>query len=209
MKFTLFITKRHKGYFSGEVIKFHVLTNQISNKQLWRLFICPTLTVGAAQVSKSFKDQAAKNWPLPKHTPMPNLSTIWRTCFVSPAVWIWPDMIGMRTRAPKSTEGKMVNGRETLRLRSKGAATVQEVVSSGTCSTIPLTHWHSDMNTPAGVLNRNTTNKQPYDESPDFHQRQQQFLHSITSRRQSSHAHATMSVVLIWPRFLPRRKRPL
>ncbi|XP_075896727.1 PDZ domain-containing protein GIPC3 isoform X2 [Nelusetta ayraudi] len=37
------------------------------------------------------------------------------------------DMIGMRTRAPKSTEGKMVNGRETLRLRSKGAATVQEV----------------------------------------------------------------------------------
>ncbi|XP_034737538.1 PDZ domain-containing protein GIPC3 isoform X2 [Etheostoma cragini] len=37
------------------------------------------------------------------------------------------DMIGMRTKAPKSTEGKMVNGRETLRLRSKGAATVQEV----------------------------------------------------------------------------------
>lgn len=39
------------------------------------------------------------------------------------------DMIGMRTRAPKSSEGKMVNGKETLRLRSKGAATVQEVVS--------------------------------------------------------------------------------
>ncbi|XP_069008990.1 PDZ domain-containing protein GIPC3 isoform X1 [Embiotoca jacksoni] len=37
------------------------------------------------------------------------------------------DMIGMRTRAPKSNEGKMVNGKETLRLRSKGAATVQEV----------------------------------------------------------------------------------
>ncbi|KAM8890269.1 PDZ domain-containing protein GIPC3 [Synchiropus picturatus] len=37
------------------------------------------------------------------------------------------DMIGMRTKTPKSTEGKMVNGRETLRLRSKGAATVQEV----------------------------------------------------------------------------------
>ncbi|KAM8873719.1 PDZ domain-containing protein GIPC3 isoform 2-T2 [Spinachia spinachia] len=37
------------------------------------------------------------------------------------------DMIGMRTRAPKSTEGKMVNGRETLRLRSKGTSTVQEV----------------------------------------------------------------------------------
>lgn len=44
-------------------------------------------------------------------------------------VWMWSDMIGMRTRAPKSNEGKMVNGRETLRLRSKGAATVQEVVS--------------------------------------------------------------------------------
>lgn len=38
------------------------------------------------------------------------------------------DMIGMRTKAPKSNEGKMANGRETLRLRSKGAATVQEVV---------------------------------------------------------------------------------
>ncbi|XP_056235075.1 PDZ domain-containing protein GIPC3 isoform X3 [Seriola aureovittata] len=37
------------------------------------------------------------------------------------------DMIGMRTRVPKSNEGKMVNGKETLRLRSKGAATVQEV----------------------------------------------------------------------------------
>ncbi|KAJ3600063.1 hypothetical protein NHX12_034015 [Muraenolepis orangiensis] len=36
------------------------------------------------------------------------------------------DMIGMRTRAPKSSEGKMVNGKETLRLRSKGSATVQE-----------------------------------------------------------------------------------
>lgn len=44
-------------------------------------------------------------------------------------VFVWSDMIGMRTRAPKSNEGKMVNGRETLRLRSKGAATVQEVVS--------------------------------------------------------------------------------
>ncbi|XP_054911656.1 PDZ domain-containing protein GIPC3 [Poeciliopsis prolifica] len=39
------------------------------------------------------------------------------------------DMIGMRTKAPKSNEGKLVNGRETLRLRSKGAATVQEVQS--------------------------------------------------------------------------------
>lgn len=38
-------------------------------------------------------------------------------------------MIGQRTRAPKSSEGKMVSGKETLRLRSKGTATVQEVVS--------------------------------------------------------------------------------
>ncbi|XP_046892880.1 PDZ domain-containing protein GIPC3 [Hypomesus transpacificus] len=37
------------------------------------------------------------------------------------------DMIGTRTRAPKSSDGKMGNGKETLRLRSKGAATVQEV----------------------------------------------------------------------------------
>ncbi|KAL2090220.1 hypothetical protein ACEWY4_014908 [Coilia grayii] len=37
------------------------------------------------------------------------------------------DMIGQRTRAPKSGEGKMVSGKETLRLRSKGGATVQEV----------------------------------------------------------------------------------
>ncbi|XP_077440680.1 PDZ domain-containing protein GIPC3 [Vanacampus margaritifer] len=37
------------------------------------------------------------------------------------------DMIGMRTKTPKSNEGKIVNGRETLRLRSKGSATVQEV----------------------------------------------------------------------------------
>lgn len=38
-------------------------------------------------------------------------------------------MIGQRTRAPKSSEGKIVSGKETLRLRSKGGATVQEVVS--------------------------------------------------------------------------------
>uniref|UniRef100_A0A673CJR0 GIPC PDZ domain containing family, member 3 n=1 Tax=Sphaeramia orbicularis TaxID=375764 RepID=A0A673CJR0_9TELE len=37
------------------------------------------------------------------------------------------DMIGMRTKAPKSNDCKMVNGKETLRLRSKGSATVQEV----------------------------------------------------------------------------------
>ncbi|XP_036378584.1 PDZ domain-containing protein GIPC3 [Megalops cyprinoides] len=37
------------------------------------------------------------------------------------------DMIGQRTRAPKSSEGKLASGKETLRLRSKGAATVQEV----------------------------------------------------------------------------------
>lgn len=88
-----------------------------------------------------------------------------KNLFVSPAVWIWPDMIGMRTRAPKSTEGKMVNGRETLRLRSKGAATVQEVVSftlpAGTCSTFPLTHWDSDTNTHLGVLNRHNSREFP------------------------------------------------
>ncbi|KAL6469454.1 hypothetical protein MHYP_G00229780 [Metynnis hypsauchen] len=39
------------------------------------------------------------------------------------------DMIGQRTKAPKSSEGKMVSGKETLRLRSKGTATVQEVPS--------------------------------------------------------------------------------
>ncbi|KAI3368676.1 hypothetical protein L3Q82_025671, partial [Scortum barcoo] len=53
--------------------------------------------------------------------------------FMSNIIWrdeLFSDMIGMRTRAPKSTEGKMVNGRETLRLRSKGAATVQEVICS-------------------------------------------------------------------------------
>lgn len=70
-------------------------------------------------------------------------------------VRVWLDMIGMRTRAPKSNEGKMVNGKETLRLRSKGSATVQEVVSfSGSAgqwllfqmhsnSTVPSTHTHT------------------------------------------------------------------
>lgn len=87
------------------------------------------------------------------------------------------------------------NGRETLRLRSKGAATVQEVVSitppAGTCSTIPLTHWESDTNTHMGVPNRHDSrdfplngllgqlknthkNKQPRDESPHFQQQQRQ-----------------------------------
>ncbi|KAI1882622.1 hypothetical protein AGOR_G00236780 [Albula goreensis] len=37
------------------------------------------------------------------------------------------DMIAQRTRAPKCGEGKVANGRETLRLRSMGGATVQEV----------------------------------------------------------------------------------
>ncbi|KAI2650732.1 PDZ domain-containing protein GIPC3 [Labeo rohita] len=37
------------------------------------------------------------------------------------------DMIGQRTRAPKSSEGKMVSGKETLRLRSKGSATLEEI----------------------------------------------------------------------------------
>ncbi|KAG9330063.1 hypothetical protein JZ751_027368 [Albula glossodonta] len=36
-------------------------------------------------------------------------------------------MIAQRTRAPKCGEGKVANGRETLRLRSMGGATVQEV----------------------------------------------------------------------------------
>ncbi|KTG31337.1 hypothetical protein cypCar_00046355 [Cyprinus carpio] len=36
-------------------------------------------------------------------------------------------MIGQRTRAPKSSEGKMVSGKETLRLRSKGSATLEEI----------------------------------------------------------------------------------
>ncbi|KAG1946244.1 PDZ domain-containing protein GIPC3 [Pimephales promelas] len=40
------------------------------------------------------------------------------------------DMIGQRTRAPKSSEGKMVSGKETLRMRSKGSAIVEEIVSS-------------------------------------------------------------------------------
>lgn len=44
-------------------------------------------------------------------------------------VHLHQDMIGQRTRAPKSGEGKMVSGKETLRLRSKGTATVQEMVS--------------------------------------------------------------------------------
>lgn len=47
------------------------------------------------------------------------------------------DMIGQRTRAPKSSEGKMVSGKETLRLRSKGPSTVQEVVSF-------LSGWHGE-----------------------------------------------------------------
>ncbi|XP_036409739.1 PDZ domain-containing protein GIPC3-like [Megalops cyprinoides] len=36
------------------------------------------------------------------------------------------DMIGQRMRAPKSGEGKVTSGRETLRLRSKGTVSVQE-----------------------------------------------------------------------------------
>ncbi|XP_059424946.1 PDZ domain-containing protein GIPC3 isoform X2 [Carassius carassius] len=39
------------------------------------------------------------------------------------------DMIGQRTRVPKSSEGKMVSGKETLRLRSKGSATLEEIPS--------------------------------------------------------------------------------
>ncbi|XP_041086618.1 PDZ domain-containing protein GIPC3-like [Polyodon spathula] len=41
------------------------------------------------------------------------------------------DMIGLRTKSAKSAgEGRMGSGRETLRLRSKGSATVQEAVST-------------------------------------------------------------------------------
>ncbi|TRY60360.1 hypothetical protein DNTS_025774 [Danionella cerebrum] len=39
------------------------------------------------------------------------------------------DMIGQRTRAVKSSEGKLSTGRETLRLRARGAATVEELPS--------------------------------------------------------------------------------
>ncbi|MBN3286936.1 GIPC3 protein, partial [Polyodon spathula] len=40
------------------------------------------------------------------------------------------DMIGLRTKSAKSAgEGRMGSGRETLRLRSKGSATVQEALS--------------------------------------------------------------------------------
>lgn len=52
-------------------------------------------------------------------------------------------MIGQRSRGSKCpVEGKVTSGRETLRLRSGGAATVEEVVSSGTGSSgaLPLVH---------------------------------------------------------------------
>lgn len=43
-----------------------------------------------------------------------------------------PDMIGQRSRSSKCPmEAKVSSGRETLRLRSGGAATVEEVVSGG------------------------------------------------------------------------------
>lgn len=43
-----------------------------------------------------------------------------------------PDMISQRSRGSKCpTEAKMASGRETLRLRSGGAATVEEMVSEG------------------------------------------------------------------------------
>lgn len=44
----------------------------------------------------------------------------------------FPDMIGQRSRSGKCPmEAKVASGRETLRLRSGGAATVEEVVSEG------------------------------------------------------------------------------
>lgn len=43
-----------------------------------------------------------------------------------------PDMISQRSRSSKCpVEAKVTSGRETLRLRSGGAATVEEVVSEG------------------------------------------------------------------------------
>lgn len=50
----------------------------------------------------------------------------------------------------------MVNGKETLRLRSKGAATVQEVVSHKLSIYHPdvLEQWHVNINTPTGDTDR-------------------------------------------------------
>ncbi|NP_001038783.2 PDZ domain-containing protein GIPC3 [Danio rerio] len=39
------------------------------------------------------------------------------------------DMIGQRTRAPKSSEGKLSSGKETLRLRTRGSASLEEIPS--------------------------------------------------------------------------------
>lgn len=63
----------------------------------------------------------------PERTPLPTLS---------PA-----DMIGQRSRSSKCpVEAKVTSGRETLRLRSGGAATVEEVVSEGEGSLLGLLH---------------------------------------------------------------------
>lgn len=57
-------------------------------------------------------------------------SFTWNTCTSSPLSP--PDMIGQRSRSSKyPMEAKVSSGRETLRLRSGGAATVEEVVSGG------------------------------------------------------------------------------
>lgn len=57
-------------------------------------------------------------------------SFTWNTCTSSPLSP--PDMISQRSRSSKyPMEAKVSSGRETLRLRSGGAATVEEVVSGG------------------------------------------------------------------------------
>lgn len=42
---------------------------------------------------------------------------------------MFSEMIEPRSRGGKTTDGKISTGRETLRLRSKGPATVEEMVS--------------------------------------------------------------------------------
>lgn len=51
---------------------------------------------------------------------------------LSPCPLVPSDMIGQRSKSSKCpTEAKVSSGRETLRLRSRGAATVEEAVSDG------------------------------------------------------------------------------
>lgn len=109
-----------------------------------------------SKMSRNYKDEASGTY---KQRHDLALTKMW--LISGPSTWISVyfllcvirlDMIGIRTRAPKSTEGKMVNGRETLRLRSKGAATVQEVVSLKLFiyHQDVLEQWHVNINTPTG-----------------------------------------------------------